>query len=329
MKIGHLEIGMGLMAAPIAGVTGLPFRKIAHRLGADVVCTEMISSTALARSPKQAASHLPGGGEVRPVSAQIFGSQPEEMAKAAATISERGVDLIDINMGCPVKKVTRSNAGAALLRDLPRAAAIVRLVVRAASLPVTLKYRSGWDASSLCAVEVARMAEEEGVAAVILHPRTKTQGFGGRANWDHIRQVKERVSIPVIGNGDIRTPEDAAAMLRQTKCDGIMIGRAAMGDPWIFERIRTFLSTGVKPPKPDPGQILEILREHFEAEVAISGARRAVFRMRKFAAWYSRGLEGSALFRREINHVSSDADFRQRLQEYFGGLIEKDLVRPS
>ncbi len=317
MKIGSLNIGMGLIMAPMAGVTGFPFRRITHRLGADLVCTEMISAAALSRSPKICEPYLPHPMDARPISAQIFGAHPGEMAKAAAFLSERDVDLIDINMGCPVKKVIRSGSGAALLRDIHHAACVVRSVVRATPLPVTLKYRSGWDSETLCAVEMARMAESEGVAAVILHPRTKTQGFGGRSAWEHIEKVKAAVTIPVIGNGDIKTPEDAAEMFRRTGCDGIMIGRAALGDPWIFDRIRTYLLTGDVPPRPSPAEIHAVLRDQLTCEVELSGEARAVFKMRKFASWYSRGLPASTAFRDRINHVLTYEDFLGEMESFF------------
>ncbi|NOY53120.1 MAG: tRNA dihydrouridine synthase DusB [Deltaproteobacteria bacterium] len=317
MKIGSLELGMGLVMAPMAGVTGSPFRRITRRLGADLVCTEMISAAALSRNPKVCEPYMPHPLDPRPISAQLFGAEPEEMEKAAALLTERDPDLIDINMGCPVKKVVRSGSGAALLRNLDHAARIVRSVVRATPLPVTVKFRSGWDHESLCAAEVARMAEGEGAAAVILHPRTKTQGFGGRSEWEEIRKVKETVKIPVIGNGDIRTPGDAADMLRRTGCDGMMIGRAALGDPWIFERIRTYLLTGEIPSRPSPREIYSVLRDQLICEVELSGKTRAVFRMRKFASWYSRGLPASTAFRDRINHVLTCEDFLCEMESFF------------
>ncbi len=329
MKIGTLNIGMGLMMAPMAGITGLPFRRITQRFGADLVCTEMISAAALSRNPKICEPYLPHPGDVHPISAQLFGADPGEMEKAAALLSEREVDLIDINMGCPVKKVIRSGSGAALLRDLDHAARVVRSVVRATPLPVTLKYRSGWDHESLCAEDVARMAEDEGIAAVILHPRTKTQGFGGRSAWAHIGKVKGAVTIPVIGNGDIKTPEDAADMLHQTGCDGIMIGRAALGDPWIFDRIRNYLLNGDASPRPSPSEIHAVLRDHLSWEVELSGESRAVFKMRKFASWYSRGLPASTGFRDRINHVLTYEDFLGEMESFFLEMCERNSVTPS
>ncbi len=325
MKIGSLSLGLGLVLAPIAGITGVPFRLIARRSGADLVFTGMISSAALVRSFRKSGTVDLGNAEARPVAAQIFGGDPREMAKSAAWLSERGVDLIDINLGCPVKKVVRSGSGAALLRDLPRAEAILRSVVQASSKPVTVKFRSGWDEKSLCAVRIARIAEDAGVSAVILHPRTRTQGFRGKANWEHIRRVKDAVNIPVIGNGDIRTPEDARRMLDETGCDGMMIGRAALGDPWIFGRIRDVLLHGGRGMAPDPETIRKTLLEHLELEVKFSGEKRGVLRMRKFAAWYSRGLHGATGFRDRINKIVSYDDFREAVEVFFLGASRRGV----
>ncbi len=329
MKIEQLDVGQGLILAPIAGVTGLPFRKIAKGCGADLVFTEMISAAALIRNPRRSETYFMSRDDARPVAAQIFGADPHEMAHAAAFLSEEPVDLIDINMGCPVKKVIRSGAGAALLQDRPRASAIIRAVVRASRIPVTVKLRSGWDASEICAVEIAQAAEAEGVSAVTLHPRTRTQAFQGRSNWEHIRQVKEAVKIPVIGNGDVQTPADAKRMLLQTGCDGVMIGRAALGNPWIFSRIRAFLMTGEALPPPDPQTIMRTLIEHLTLEASLVGEARAVLRMRKFAAWYARGLHGAARFRHRVNGVTGYAEFCETAQDYFSMLtLQSDVTEP-
>ncbi len=325
MKINNLNLGLGLMLAPMAGITGLPFRVLARRNGADLVFTEMISATALVRNPKRSAQYILTLDEERPVAAQIFGANPGEMAEAAAILSEKDIDLIDINMGCPVRKVLKSGAGAALLRDLDRADELIRAVVRSTSLPVTVKMRSGWDRESLCAEELARMAEDAGAAALIVHPRTKMQGFGGHSDWEIIRKVKEAASIPVVGNGDLKTPEDAERMLRKTRCDGLMIGRSALGDPWVFERFRSYLLFGKACPGPDPETVRQTLLLHLKMEVELSGERRGILRMRKFAAWYSRGLPASAEFRGQINRQDGYDDFCEVVEEYFIKLSQKGL----
>jgi tRNA-dihydrouridine synthase B len=325
MKIRNLDLGLGLMLAPLAGISGLPFRLLARRNGADLVFTEMISATALVRNPKRSKQCILTTEEERPLAAQIFGAHPEEMAEAAAILSEKEVDLIDINMGCPVRKVNKSGAGAALLRDLPRAGALIRAVVRSTSLPVTVKMRSGWDRENLSAEELARIAEDAGAAALIVHPRTKTEGFGGHADWEMIRKVKEAVSIPVVGNGDLKTPEDAERMLRQTRCDGLMIGRAALGNPWVFERFRSYLLFGAACSGPDPETVRQTLLMHLKMEVKLSGERRGVLRMRKFAAWYSRGLPASADFRGRINRQERYDDFCHTVDEYFMRLLKRSV----
>ena len=260
--------------------------------------------------------------EERPVAAQIFGSKPEEMAHAASLLSEKSVDVIDINMGCPVKKVIKSGSGVALMRDLDRAEHIMDSVVKATHLPVTVKMRSGWDHKNLCAVDLAKSAESAGVSAVIVHPRTKNQMFGGKSDWDVIRHVKESVRIPVIGNGDIRNPEDASSMLKQTGCDGVMIGRAAMGNPWIFYQIRSSLLFGETIPRPNHETICETLLQHFRWVKELSGERKSVFQMRKFAAWYSKGLPGSAEFRARINREVTCDGFCEIVERYFSQLAQ-------
>jgi nifR3 family TIM-barrel protein len=328
MKIGNVDIGQGLVLAPIAGVTDLPFRLLCRENGADLVYTELISAAAVTRNPDRSARYFMTSGAERPVAAQIFGADPAEMADAATMLSSQDVDLIDINMGCPVKKVVRAGAGAALLRDLPRARSIIRAVIGAVSKPVTVKFRSGWDASSICAVDLARMAQEEGVAALALHPRTKAQGFTGQAIWDHIGQIKDAVSIPVIGNGDIRTVNDAARMLRDTACDGVMVGRSAMGDPWIFGRIRAFLLTGSRALKPQPEEIERTFVRHLQMEVKLFGEKQGVVRMRKFAAWYTKGLFQSAEFRGRINRIVSYDEFLATVEAYFSQIMDRTSVRP-
>lgn len=324
MKIKDLDLGLGLVAAPIAGVSDLAFRLFARRNGADLVFTEMISSTSLARNPGRNAQQFMTCDEERPVAAQIFGADPAEMARAAAILSEKGIDLIDINMGCPARKVIRSGAGAALLRDIRKAVKVIQTVVQATDLPVTVKMRSGWDHDSLCAVDLALAAEDAGAAALTIHPRTKSQVFGGHSDWEVIREVKSSLKIPVIGNGDIKVPEDAERMFRETHCDGIMIGRAAMGNPWIFSSLRSLLLYGKADPRPDAETIKQTLLIHLRMEVELKGEKRGVPHMRKFAAWYSRGLPGAAEFRNRINRVDYAEEFRRVIEDYFSTV--KDIM---
>lgn len=317
MKIGKLDLGLGLVLAPIAGITGLPFRLLAKRHGADLVFTEMISAAALVQNPQKSSAHILTSEEERPVAAQIFGADPVQMAKSAEMLSGKAVDIIDINMGCPVRKVLKSGSGAALLRDRKRAVEIIRAVVKATPLPVTVKIRSGWDEATICAADFARSAEDAGAAAITLHPRTKVQGFGGCADWGRIREVKEAVTIPVVGNGDVKTPEDAKRMLEQTGCDGVMVGRGALGDPWIFERIRLFFRSGESAMRPGPNRIGHTLLEHLGMEVGLKGEASGVLRMRKFAAWYSKGLPGSADFRNRINRTVTAQEFQHAVESFF------------
>lgn len=320
MKIKDIDLGLGLVSAPIAGVSDLAFRLLAKRNGADLVFTEMISSASLTRNPQRNAQHIMTCDEERPVAAQIFGANPGEMARAAAMLSEKGVDIIDINMGCPVKKVIRSGGGAALLRDIRKAGDLVRSVVQATHLPVTVKTRSGWDHDSLCAVDLALAVEDAGAAALTIHPRTKSQAFGGHSDWEMIRKVKASLKIPVVGNGDIRVPEDAERMFRETRCDGIMIGRAALGNPWIFSRIRSYLLYGNEGPRPDSDVIKQTLLIHLKTEVGLKGERHGIPHMRKFAAWYSRGLPGSAEFRNRINRQIRYEEFCSVVEDYFSSV---------
>lgn len=329
MKIGNIDIGLGLVLAPVAGVTDSPFRTLCRRNGADLVYTELISSAALTRNLDRSARYFAMGPDEHPVTAQIFGRDPGEMAEAAAILSGHGADLIDINMGCPVKKVIRSGAGAALLCDLPRARAIIRAVVGNTPLPVTVKCRSGWDGEDFSAVALARIAEEEGVSALALHPRTKKQGFGGHANWEHIRKVKEAVAMPVIGNGDVKSGDDALRMLRETGCDGVMIGRVAMGDPWVFNRIRTFLVHGRREALPEPETVKACFLEHLGMEIELYGERQGVLRMRKFAAWYTKGLPQSAAFRAKINGIVTQRDCLNEVESFFSRLSLGAVMRSS
>lgn len=262
LRLGRLEIRPPVLLAPMAGETGSVLRILCRRMGAGLVCTELTSSYALYHRNPRSLEFLRWTEEERPISVQIFGADPAIMAEAARICCDVGADIIDINMGCWVPKVARTGAGAALLKDTRRAAAVMSAVVAASSVPVTIKTRIGWDGACGSAVEMARIAEACGVAAVTIHGRTAVQGFTGEADWTPIRETKAAVRIPVIGNGDVRTPEDAERILRETGCDAVMIGRAALGNPWIFRQVSAFLRDGVRLPPPTWEERLEMLLEH-------------------------------------------------------------------
>lgn len=309
-----------LVLAPMAGITDLPFRIICREMGAGLVYSEMVSAEALVRKQPRTTDMLVTDPGERPVAFQIFGCKPASMAGAAALLSEREIDFIDINMGCPVPKVLRSGAGSALLRDLSLAREIMASVVGLAKKPVTVKIRLGWDSKSIIAVELARAAEEAGIAAVTVHARTKVQGFSGRADWGMIRTVKESVRIPVIGNGDVRTAQDARRMQEETHCDGVMIGRAIEGNPWIFREAKQYLETGILPPSPTIEERVTVMLRHLHDVIAMLGEHVGVREMRKHLCWYTKGLPGGGVFRQKINHLMRTDDVVQAIRNYFNEL---------
>jgi tRNA-dihydrouridine synthase B len=292
-----------LVLAPMAGITDLPFRVICREMGAGLVYSEMVSAEALIRDSKRTMAMLSSDRREHPVAFQLFGSKPDSMAEAAGIISATDADIIDINMGCPVPKVLKSGSGSALLRDLGLARKIMEAVVRSSSKPVTIKVRLGWDAKSIVAVDIARAAEAVGIAAITVHGRTKAMGFSGRADWSMIRAVKETVGIPVIGNGDVRSAGDAKRMLDETGCDGVMIGRATEGNPWIFREAKTYLETGTLPPRPSPEERKKVMFRHLNDVIAQLGENIGVREMRKHFCWYTKGLSGGSEFREQINHL--------------------------
>jgi tRNA-dihydrouridine synthase B len=298
-----------VLLAPMAGITDSPFRSLARKLDCPAVCTEMVSSEGIVRQQKGSLELLSFEPGEHPVIAQIFGSRPEAMAAAARRCAELGFDAVDINMGCPVKKVIRSGAGAALMRDPDNAVRVVSAVRRAIDLPLFAKLRSGWSPEEINAVDLCRRLADAGLDAISVHPRTRNQFYSGSADWTVIARVVEAVDKPVVGNGDLRTVEDVQRMKQQTGCAGFMVGRAAMGNPWLPGRM-----AGLRTAPPDRDEIYSVFCIHLEKMIEYLGSqRRAVMRMRKHAVWYTRGLDGAASMRRKLKDIHTASDIKQAL----------------
>jgi len=323
MKIGNVEIKGKVVLAPLAGITDLPFRLICKELGAALVYTEMISAEGLIRRQGGTLGITDSDPYERPVSFQLFGKKPESMAEAARMLAGLGADIVDINMGCPVKKVVGGGSGAALMKDIKTASGIIRAVVEASGVPVTVKLRTGWTSQEFVAPEFAKAAEDAGAAAVAVHGRHAKQGFSGVADWSAIRAVKDAVEIPVIGNGDITNANEAARMMDETGCDLVMIGRGALGNPWIFREVNGLLTTGEVHAPPTIQEKGEMLLRHLRAVVARDGERTGVFAMRKHAAWYSKGVIGCAEFRRNVNYAGTLAEVEDIVAGFFGLMAGK------
>lgn len=315
LKIGNVELENNLILAPMAGVTNQPFRIICKQFGAGMVCTEMASSKAIFHNDQKTKRLLNTEGEKRPISFQIFGSDEETMAYSAKYISKLA-DIVDINMGCPAPKVVKNGDGSKLLLDLEKAEKIIKAVVQNSDKPVTLKIRKGWDKNNIVAVEIAKIAEQNGISAITVHGRTRSEFYTGKADWDIIKQVKESVSIPVIGNGDVIDEETALRMLKETNVDGIMIGRGAFGNPWIFREIIHYLETGEKLPKPTNEEKLEVIKQHINLAVEEKG-EIAVKELRKHIAWYTKNLKNSSEFRNKINTIEQEDKLINYIDEYF------------
>jgi len=323
-KLAHLTLDTPVVLAPMAGVTNVAFRVLARRLGASLIYTEMVSADGIVRRNPQARQFLVLDPAEHPVALQIFGNDISVLAEAARIVeAETDADIIDVNLGCPAPKVVKNLAGAAWLREPRRVEALFRALTDAVRLPVTAKIRLGWDERSITAVEVALAVETGGGAAVAVHARTRAQGYSGQADWSWIRRVREAVSIPVIGNGDVRSPEDAKRMLEETGADAVMIGRAALGNPWILHRTAHYLQTGELLPEPTAEKRIALAREHLARLVALKGEAQAVREMRRHLAWYLKGLPQAARLREEAVRVQSLAD----VEAFFARVCETSLSR--
>ncbi len=319
MLIGAVAVAEpAVVLAPMAGVTDLPFRLLAKEMGCSLLYSEMVSDKGLLHNNCHTLDMLRVDDRERPVAVQIFGSEPAAMAAAARIVARAGADIIDINMGCPTPKIVKNGEGSALMRRPELARDILAAVVDAVAVPVTVKIRKGWDEESVNAVEVAALAEQAGVAAIAVHGRTREQFYSGTADWEIIRRVKERVSIPVIGNGDVRTPQDAERLLALTGCDAVMVGRAAQGNPWIFRQIGHYLAGGGTLPLPSLAERLEVLARHLAMLIAHKGEHIAIREMRRHAAWYTKGLPRAAEIRLRLNQAESRGDFARILAALSG-----------
>jgi hypothetical protein len=315
MKIGSLKLENPIISAPMAGISDLPYRLIMKRHGAALVFTEMISANGLFFNGNATRDLLKSRAEEHPLGVQLFGESPERLAEAVKQVEDSG-ELIDLNLGCPVRKVIRSGAGSALLRDPDKVARIVSAVRRATSLPLTIKFRSGWDHDSINFLEIARIAAEEGVDAVTLHPRTRSQMFGGQADWQQIKKLKEAISIPVIGSGDLFSAERIKTMFEQTGCDAVMIGRGGYGNPWIINQTLDLLA-GRPATQPTSAERLAAARDHFELCLETFGPRKTLGQMRKHLCWYVRGMNNAAGFRMEINQTKTIDEMSDLLEGFF------------
>ncbi len=315
LKIGNVTLKNNVVLAPLAGITDLPFRLICKRFNPGLVCSEMISSHGLVISDREDNKISIVSEKEKPVSVQIFGSNIDILTEAAKKVEANGADILDINFGCSVRKVLKSNSGSAVLKDLDLMKRIVSAVTGAVKIPVTVKMRSGADEKNIVAAQAALACQESGAAAVTIHPRTTSQLFRGKADWNVIKQVKEAVTIPVIGNGDIKDELDAERMLEATGCDGIMIGRAVFGDPWVLKRILTYLETGKKLPLPTYREKLDMLLEHAKMLIDYKGEKTGALQMRKFALWYIKGLPNAGSLRKKFVKCSNLDDYRRCCEE--------------
>ena len=313
MRIGNVVLENNIILAPMAGVTDLPFRLLCKEQGVGMTCTEMVSAKAISFHNKNTESLLEISEKERPVSLQLFGSDPDIISEVASYIEERPFDILDINMGCPVPKVAGNGEGSALMQNPKLVGEIIYKTARAIKKPVTVKIRKGFSEKNVNAVEIAKIAEANGAAAIAVHGRTREQYYSGKSDWDIIRQVKEAVKIPVIGNGDVDSPQKAKELLEQTGCDGIMVGRGARGNPWIFREIKAYLEKGELIPRPSKDEIKSMMLRHARMQIEYKGTYTGIREMRKHISWYTAGFPGSAKLRGAINLVETYEELEQLL----------------
>lgn len=316
LQIGNVTLPNQVILAPMAGVTDLPFRVLCHEQGAGLVCMEMVSAKAIYYHNKNTDMLMQTASGEHPVSLQLFGSDPEIMSEMARQIEERPFDILDVNMGCPVPKVVNNGEGSALMKDPALVRKIVTSMAKAVKKPLTVKIRMGFDQEHINAVEIAKIIEDSGAAAVAVHGRTRQQYYSGEANWDIIRQVKEAVSIPVIGNGDVDSPQTAERMLKETGCDGIMVGRAARGNPWLFGRIARYLESGEQVGKPSAGEVKEMILRHARMQLEYKGEYTGMREMRKHVAWYTAGYPRSSKLRQAVNELENLKQLEDLLESW-------------
>ncbi len=317
LQIGTVSLDNNIILAPMAGVTDLPFRLLCREQGAGLVCSEMVSAKAIFYKNKNTDVLMATSPEERPVSIQLFGSDPNIISEMAAAIEDRPFDILDFNLGCPVPKVTRNGEGSALMRNPKLVEEILTKTVRAIKKPVTVKIRRGFSENEINAVEIARIAEAFGVSAVAVHGRTREQFYSGKADWDIIRQVKEAVKIPVIGNGDIDSPQAAKRMLEETGCDGVMVGRAARGNPWLFHRIRAYLEDGTLLPPPTHDEVKVMMLRHARMQAEWKGEYIGIREMRSHISWYTAGFPNSSRLRAAVNQMETLTELETLLEERF------------
>ena len=322
MQIGFVRLKNKTILAPLAGISNLPFRLLAKEAGCALVCSEMVSANGLVHKSIKTEQLLDSLPKEKPLSVQIFGFDPGIMAEAARVVESSGADIIDINFGCSVKKIVKNGSGVALMKMPKTAAALIKAVRNAVCIPLTIKLRTGWNPTGNQAFEISEIAEACGVDAIAIHPRTATQGFSGRADWSIIAALKRRVGIPVIGNGDIFSAQDALKMLEETRCDAVMIGRMAIGNPYIFRQVLARIR-GEEVPAPDTDHHFKIMTRYLKESVKYFGEELACRMMRSHLGWFSKGLRNSGQFRKSINRISTEAEALQRIEEFRASLQVK------